>query len=570
MIKIFKLTKLIVFLASIGFILLLQSCAETEIEKINREFKEFITDYENKVIPLQEKYKLADYNAAITGNIEEYNTATELKIMISKIYSNKENFNQLKRFKESNLITEELLVQQLNILYNLYLPNQIDEKLLSELITLDNEIKHKFSTYRPVINEKDVSVEDIESVLRTSNKTEELKKYWEASKEVGKLVSDDLIKIVKMRNKAAKALGFKNYYEMELIINGQSPEEIDNIFDELDILTRGPYIELKDEIDQYLAKKFKISVEELKPWHYQNRFFQKAPLIYDTDFDKYYKNKDFIKLVKTYFKGIGLDISDVLDKSDFSNKPGKQELAFTTDIDRKGDIRISGHIKNNMTIMTTLLYEAGFSSYLKYIDNDLPYLLHQPPQFTANDAVATLFSGFSINPGWLEKVVGISKAEKDKIIEISFKQLRLEKFVFSRFAQVMYRFEKEFYEDPDQDLNLLWWQLVSNFQMLNKPADRNEPDWATKTHITTMPCSYHNYLLGELIASQIHTYINEEILDNDGSCETKCIDNPKVGEFMIEKLFKTGAKYNMQDWIKNATGDKLSPDYFTKQYIKFQ
>ena len=450
----------------------------------------------------------------------------------------------------------------------MYLSNQLDEKLLSEIITLENEIKHKFSTYRPVINENNINIEDIEDVLRTSNDPEKLKKYWLASKEVGKLVSNDLIKIVKMRNKAAKALGFNNFYEMKIIINGQTPEEIENIFDELDILTRGPYNELKDEIDLYLSTKFDISKEELKPWHYQNRFFQKAPLIYDVNFDKYYKNKDFIKLVNNYYKGIGLDISNILEKSDFSDKPGKQELAFTTDIDRKGDIRISGHLKNNMVKMTTVLYETGFAIYLKYIDKDIPYLLHQPPQFVCNDAIATLFSGFSINPDWLEKIVGISKEEKENIKEISFKQLRLEKFVFSRFAQVMYRFERSLYEDPEQDLNHLWWELVKNYQMLNMPEERNEPDWATKTHITTMPCSYHNYLLGELIASQIHTYVNEELLNNDGSCETGCINNPEVGKYMIDKLFKSGAKFNMQEWLKNATNNDLSPDYFTTQYIR--
>ncbi len=101
---------------------------------------------------------MASYKAAISGNIEEYNIATELRIMISKIYSNKEKYAQLKKIKESNLITDELLLPQLNILYNLYLPNQLDEKLLSEVITLENDIRHKFSTYRPTINEKNYNI----------------------------------------------------------------------------------------------------------------------------------------------------------------------------------------------------------------------------------------------------------------------------------------------------------------------------------------------------------------------------------------------------------------------------
>lgn len=551
-------------------LLFIEGCVETEIEKMNLEFKKFVSEYEQKVIPLQEKYNQAAYNAAVSGDGTEYQRATEFKIMLSKIHSNKENFTKLKRIKDSKLITDSLFARVLNNLYYLFLPNQIDESKLVDIITLENEVKQKFNTFRPKIDDKEVSVNKIEEVLRSSSDVKKLETYWRASKKAGRIVNNELIELVKKRNDAAEELGFNSYYEMMLITNGQDPEEIENIFDELDILTRGPYMQLKEEIDTYLASKFNITEEELMPWHYQNRFFQKAPLIYNVDYDQFYKNADMVGLVKKYFSGIGLDISDVLDKSDLYGKSGKSQLAFTTDIDRKGKVRILANVENSQSSMNILLYESGFAAYLKYIGNDLPFAIHEPPQFAANDAIATLFSGFSTNPGWLKKVVGIPETSTEKIKEASLKQLRLEKFVFARWAQVMYRFEQELYNDPDQDLNSLWWNLVENYQMINKIKDRNEPDWATKTHLITMPCTYHNYMLGELISSQIHAYINQNILDDDGGCDTKCVDNPEIGKYMINKLFKPGAKYNLNNWIKNATGEKLSPDFYTNQYIKIQ
>ena len=551
------------------FIFTLSSCAETETEKINREFNEFVQNYNQKVIPLYQKYNEAAYNAAATGNAEQYKLATEYKIMLSKIHSNKDSFKKLKRFKDSKLVSDAILSRELDELYNLFLPNQIEENKLVEIITLENEVKRKFNTYRPEIEGKPVSVNKIEEILRTSTDQAKLKSYWEASKKVGEVVSADLIKLVKKRNEAAKELGFVNYYEMMLKTHGQNPKDIENIFDDLDMLTRGPYMQLKEEIDNSLAKRYKTEPDNLMPWHYQNRFFQKAPNIYNVNFDKFYKNVKPVQLVNNYFKGIGLDISDVLDSSDLYPKNGKTQLAYSTDINRKGKIRILANIENSASSMTTLLYESGFSAYLKYIDNNLPFILHKPPQFAANDAVATLFSSFSTNLGWLEKVAGASKNSTDKLKEISLKQLRLEKFVFARWAQVMYRFEQELYNDPDQDLNTLWWDLVEQYQLINRPQERNAPDWATKTHLITMPCTYHNYMLGELIASQIHFYVKQNILNDEGNaCYTKCIDNPEVGKYMIEKLFKPGAKYNLNDWLKNATAEDLSPDYFTNQYIK--
>ncbi len=546
-------------------------CKEPEKEKLTRELNEFITAYEKKIIPLQEKYNMASYLASTTGSEDEYNTAKQLSIALSMVYGNKQNYELLKRIKESKLIEDTLLARQLDVLYNLHLPYQIDEDMLVEIVSLENDIRREYETFRPTVNEEEVSDNMIEEILRTSKDSVELEKYWRASKKIGRIIDNKLIKLIKLRNEAAKKLNFNNYHEMMLIINGQVPKEIERIFDDLDVLTKGPYEGLKKQIDEALAQKYNITVEQLRPWHYQNRYFQKAPEIFNVNFDKYYRDKNFVALVGDYFNGIGIDISTVYGNSDLFEKPGKSQLAFTMDLNRNGDVRISTNITPTEDYMATFLYESGFAAYLKYINKDLPYTLRQAPQFTANDAVATLFSNMAVNPTWLEKIVGISPAEKENIKEYALKQLQMEKFVFSRWAQVMYRFEKALYENPDQDLNKLWWTLVEQYQMIKKPtADRDEPDWATKTHIVTMPCKYHNYMLGELIASQINSYININILKNEGGCESKCINNPEIGKYMIEKLFKPGAHYTLSGWLKNATGEDLSPEYFTYQYIKLE
>jgi len=75
--------------------------------------------------------------------------------------------------------------------------------------------------------------------------------------------------------------------------------------------------------------------------------------------------------------------------------------------------------------------------------------------------------------------------------------------IFSRWAQVMMRFERAMYRDPDQDLNKLWWDLVEEYQFVKRPPGRNAPDWAAKIHIAQYPCYYHNYMFGGLAASQI-------------------------------------------------------------------
>ena len=474
---------------------------------------------------------------------------------------------KIKKIRDSGHITDKLLKRQLDILYNKYLMHQIDERNMLELIMLNNDVERKFSTYRPRHRNQEITINQIEDILKTSTDSEELKEVWIASKNVGDIVVDDFVELVKLRNKIAKNLGFKNFFEMTLILNDQDPKEIEDLYEELDILTKGPYTQLKNEIDSYLAKKYKKRKEDLMPWHYQNRFFQVAPEIYEINLDEYYKKKDIVYLAKKFYKSLGIDIDEIVENSDLYEKPGKVQQSDCRVIERGKDVRVLCNVELNYYWMNTVLYEFGFAAYNKYIEDTLPYVLKTPAHFFTNDAIATLFSRFSSHPLWLKDVVEISDEEYQNISESSCNNLRLEKFVFSRFAQVMYNFEKRMYENPDQALNKLWWDLVQKYQLLKRPARRNSPDWVTKSHIVFQPCSYHNYLLGEVFASQLHYYIVENVVKSDDYRNQCYTNNNKIGEYLIENIFKPGNQYYWNDLIEKATGEKLSAQYFSKQFV---
>jgi len=178
-----------------------------------------------------------------------------------------------------------------------------------------------------------------------------------------------------------------------------------------------------------------------------------------------------------------------------------------------------------------------------------------------------LFGRFSTNPQWLKDVAGISEEEKVKIADNCFKTLRLEQLVFSRWAQVMYRFEREMYKNPEQDLNKLWWGLAEKYQLLKRPEGRNEPDWATKIHIATYPCYYHNYLLGELLASQLYYYITGNVLKAGDDRFQSFAGRTEVGAYLKEKMFMPGSRWYWNEMIEKATGEKLTAKYYAKQFV---
>ena len=99
-----------------------------------------------------------------------------------------------------------------------------------------------------------------------------------------------------------------------------------------------------------------------------------------------------------------------------------------------------------------------------------------------------------------------------------------------------------------QNLNRLWWEYVERFQKVTPPPDRDRADWASKTHLATSPVYYQNYVLGELMASQLLHFIHSEIAKSDSY-----VGNPAVGQYLVEKVFKPGARYDWNTMLKSAT-----------------
>jgi peptidyl-dipeptidase A len=164
-------------------------------------------------------------------------------------------------------------------------------------------------------------------------------------------------------------------------------------------------------------------------------------------------------------------------------------------------------------------------------------------------------------------MLGLNDADRKKFEEIGNKYAQMKQLIFARWALVMYNFEKELYRDPEQDLNTLWWQLVKKYQLVNKPAKRNNPDWAAKIHFSIAPCYYHNYLLGELLASQIHHYIVHEVMLLESDRNFGYCGHEKIGDYLKKKIFEPGASLSWNDMIQFATGETLSAKYFVQQFI---
>ena len=312
--------------------------------------------------PAREGRALAWWNANISGKDEDFAAKEEAQNRLDAALADHERFAQLKAIKERS-VTDPLLARQIDVLYLMYLEKQVDPELLKKITAKANAIEKAFNVYRAKVDGKEMTDSEVRKILKESKDSAERKAVWEASKGVGQVVEADLKELVKLRNEAAKTRLLKTTTPCSFISTSRARTQVLKLFDELDELTREPFHKAKAEIDAKLAKTTASRVDELRPWHYHDPFFQESPAVFDTDLDAVYTNADILKLCREFYAGIGLPIDDVIARSDLYEKPGKSPHAFCTDIDREGDVRVLANIVPNEYWMGTMLHELGHSVY---------------------------------------------------------------------------------------------------------------------------------------------------------------------------------------------------------------
>ncbi len=518
----------------------------------------FIENHVALVEPISRQAALASWQLQTESSETAKEQVTELYTRLAVIYSNKEEFELLKNISTQSLESPEL-ARQHSLLVNSYLENQLTPEQLEAMITLMVEIEDIYNVFRGSVKGEKVSDNVIEQILAESDEEALRREAWEASKEVGIAVSAKVLKLVRMRNEAAHALGFENYYSMSLELQELSEERLFTLLDQLGTESTTLWNAYRDELDASLAKRFHITPNQVRSWHHHNRFFQ-SPEPGEANLDRFFETADLEKTAAAFFRNIDLPIEDLLEIADLYERPGKCQHAFCMDVDRKGDVRVLCNLQPNERWMSTLMHEYGHAVYDKFTDHSLPYLLRTPAHIMTTEAIALLMGRLTKDANWLHIYVGVDRTESDRIAQAAQSEVRNHLLVFMRWCLVMAHFERAMYHDPEQDLNTLWWDLVEKYQRIQRPEGRNFPDWASKIHLATSPVYYHNYQLGEMIASQLLHALRTQILV--GETESALVTSPKVGEWLRDKVFYPGALRPWEEWLEHATGEKLNPQYF--------
>jgi peptidyl-dipeptidase A len=470
-------------------------------------------------------------------------------------------FAAVRRARDSvSADADPLVRRQLDVLLDGFVPHQVPADLRRAIVELETRVESTFNNFRGEIEGRRVDDNAIAEVLRSSDDTTERRAAWEASKQIGPEVAERIRELARLRNQAAHALGARDHFALALATGELHEERLFATLADVDRATAAPFAEWKGQVDERLATRFGCAVADLRPWHYDDPFFQNPPAEGAVDIDHLFAEADLEGLTVRTYDGLGLDVRSVLAHSDLYARDGKSQHAFCIDIDRAGDVRVLCNVEPSERWMDTMLHEFGHAIYDRECDRDLPWLVRGAAHALTTEGIAMLMGRLPRNPDWLRGVAGIADAEVDAIATSLADAQRAALLVFARWVLVMTNFERSLYADPDADLDTLWWDLVEHHQLLHRPEGRHAPDWAAKIHLAAAPVYYQNYLYGELFASQLDATLR----DRAGGL----VDLAAAGALLRDDVFAPGASLRWDALVERATGAPLTAEHLARQLTR--
>lgn len=506
--------------------------------------------------PLELEHNREYWLLATTGAEAHLRRCAALDSRMRLLFARPEPYAFLRELSAEGPVTDPLLRRQLELLLNAYRARQLAPEMIERQVLIEKKLESAFTNFRAELDGDRVSDNGIVEVLVDSDDVAKRRRAWEASKQVGAEIEADLLELVRLRNDGARSLGFADFHVMSLELDELDPAWLFGLLDRVERDTQPLWDEYKGALDARLAERFGCATADLRPWHYADPFFQQAPAA-GANLSAFYEGRDLAALTGRFFASIGFDVDGLLAAADLHERPGKNQHAFCMSVDRGQDIRVLCNLKSNEKWMGTMLHEFGHAVYDQSVDPTLPWLLRTHAHILATEASAMVFGRLAKNAAWLRRWAGADPAELARQAGPVGRAVREQLLVATRWELVMIHMERALYADPSQDLRARWWDLVERFQGVRRPEGRDAPDWAAKIHFSIAPVYYQNYLLGEMVASQLQDTLLESVLGGGPDRWERFVSDPAVGAFLREKFYAPGRRWTWRELVTRATGRAL-------------
>ena len=533
------------------------------------EARAFMARAESELSDMSDEASLVFWAQATNITDETNAAAAEIGARATKLSVSLAN--ESKKFNIDDL-PQDLARKMTKLRAGITIPAPSTEGAAEELSTITTDLDAKYGTGTFNYKGKDMTLDELSTIIETSRDPEELKAVWEGWRTVSPAMKDEYARMVEIANEGAVALGYPSLDQMWLSNYDMAPEEmeaeVDRLWSQVEPLYKELHCYARTRLNAQYGDDVQPKTGPIRADLLGNMWAQDWSGIYDvvktdTPGPSYNvtqrlveKGYDPIKMVKTgeaFFTSLGFaPLPETFwERSMITRPEGKEVICHASawDLDNKDDVRIKMCTEVNEEDFDTVHHELGHNFYQRaYKDQDFLY------KDGANDGFHEAIGDYLKQIGLINESE-MPPADADTALLLN---IALKKIAFLPFALTVdgWRWDVLSGKTAPADYNDAWWAKRLEMQGIvppgPRPADAFDP--GAKYHIPGNT-PYLRYFLSYILQFQFHKAACEQAGWEGPLHRCSIYDNKEVGE-RFNAMLEMGASKPWPDALEAFTGTR--------------
>jgi oligoendopeptidase F len=195
----------------------------------------------------------------------------------------------------------------------------------------------------------------------------------------------------------------------------------------------------------------------------------------------------------------------------------------------------------------TILHESGHALHFTFVQEPTFILRdNYPPPM--DEGLGQTMSLMLFRPEIATGVYGLSPDEARALRE----RRRLETNYAMRALMVQSEFELDAYDNPDQDLDVLYDRICAKFLDVDCHQSKT---WGFDPFYAAIPIYQQNYVLAEMFAYQVHHTLDQKFGTNWGR---------QAGSYLHDNFLIRGGSLTLDQIMREGTGEGLTAEYLIR------
>jgi len=406
-------------------------------------------------------------------------------------------------------------------------------------------------------------------LLRTTMTTAEdeatRKAAYQGLRSIGPAVAEQFVKVVKMRNRLAKEIGYEDYYDYKVTqAEGFSKATLFGDF-------MGPL----EERSRPLMKAARRSLAESKGEAALEAWNQSQALAGDVTRkqDPFFPFEDALSAWARSFAALGIKYRGATMNLDLLDREGKYSNGFChwpqcAYVDTEGafvpsqtnftSLATPGAVGSGFTALTTLMHEGGHAAHFANIVQPSPFFSQEraPTSVAYAETQSMFLDSLCDDAAWVGRYARDSEGRPMPwdLFEAGLRAKSPYKVLTLRAMLAVPFFEKALYETPEAELTPDYVMRLADEVETRIQGGLGPRPLLSVPHLLSdeASCYYHGYVLAEMAVHQTRKHFLREY--------GNIVDNSSIGPDLTKAYWEPGNGEAFLNLVAGLTGSPLSSD----------